>query len=562
MNRELLEGIAAQGLDDEYSLWKYNDYLFYAIEEEGAGAYIRELSLLRDSLFQMVTRGVCADGESMLDLYWQAVKALAPHRFEDYLIYMEKNRDPKKKFYIPRRKTLRVVVRDLQALEDGKYVFYGLSLPPRVGKSTLCLFFLSFVCGRRPDSHSALASHSGILAEGFYTELMNLMLTNEYTFSEIFPGVHLQDKSALKHELNFNNPDRFPTLTCRGIDGTWTGEVDISPDGYLYVDDLIRDRTESLSPSRLEKRYQDYLNVLTDRKNDGSRELMVGTRWNVLDPLGRMESRFKNDPRYLFRKIPALNENNESNFHYSIKGFSTEFYLGVKKTLDSNEWMAKYQQNPFIREGILFPEEELRFFNGILPEGGLVGTISACDVAWGGGDSLSMPIGYLYENGDIYIVDWIFDRGPKESTLPLVAGAIIGNGIQAINFEANNGGDMYAAYIDDMLHEKGYSCSITNTRAPNTMAKTTRIVQFSGDIKRHCIFLADNDTIRAAAKSDKEGVHRLTRSRAYDEAFGELTFFVQIGKNEHDDAADSLAQLEKYSMGATQVEVSVGRRFF
>ena len=37
---------------------------------------------------------------------------------------------------MPRRRTLKVVVDDLQDLEDGKLDFYGLSMPPRVGKST------------------------------------------------------------------------------------------------------------------------------------------------------------------------------------------------------------------------------------------------------------------------------------------------------------------------------------------------------------------------------------------------------------------------------------------
>lgn len=158
---------------------------------------------------------------------------------------------------------------------------------------------------------------------------------------------------------------------------------------YLYVDDLVRDRTESLSPTRLENRYQDYLNVLVDRKNDGARELMVGTRWNVMDPLGRVETEKKNNPRYRFRKIPALNENGESNFDYDYGvGFSTKYYVDMKSRLDANEWQAKYQQNPFIREGILFPEDGLRYYNGILPEGDSR-VVTACDVAWGGGDSLS-----------------------------------------------------------------------------------------------------------------------------------------------------------------------------
>lgn len=254
--------------------------------------------------------------EDLNELYWETMLFEAPHLFESFLYYMEKNRRPSKRFYQPRRRTLKVVVDDLQDLEDGLLEFYGLSMPPRVGKSTICIFFIAWVIGRHPDSHNAMSGHSGVLAERFYNDAFKLTQNEEYTFKEIFPDSELVNKSAENKELWYSGTEAFATLTCRGIDGTWTGAVDISSDGYLYVDDMVRDRTESLSPRRLEKRYQDYLNVLVDRKNDGSKELMVGTRWNVLDPLGRVEAENKGNPKYRFRKIPALNEKGESNFQY------------------------------------------------------------------------------------------------------------------------------------------------------------------------------------------------------------------------------------------------------
>lgn len=482
------------------------------------------------------------------ELYWNTLRFEAPHLLDSFMLYMEKNRPLRKKFYQPRRKTLKTVVDDLQDLEDGKIDFLGVSLPPRVGKSTTCIFFMAWIMGKRPDSHNAMSGHSGILADGFFNDIMNLIFSPEYTFREIFPDIRLEHKSADKKEINLNSPDRFATLTCRGIDGTWTGAVDISSDGYLYVDDLVRDRTESLSPTRLENRYQDYLNVLVDRKNDGSREVMVGTRWNVMDPLGRIEKDKRDNPRYRFRKIPALNDNGESNFEYDYGlGFSTKHYLEQKARLDKNEWEAKFQQRPFVREGLLFPEDELRYFNGILPEGGFVRVVTACDVAWGGGDSLSMPIGFEYENGDVYIVDWVFSKGTKEVTIPIVAGKIMGNKIQQINFEANNGGEMYAKYIGDYLKEQGCKCSITYTKAPNNMTKLAKIIQYSDDIKRRFIFLSDKCAENAQYKRNEE----------YKKAMDELNTFVQIGRNEHDDAPDSLAQLERFIEGSITAKAEV-----
>lgn len=465
----------------------------------------------------------------MNELYWEALKFEAPHRFESFLLYMERKRRPEKRFYQPRRKTLHIVAEDLQDLEDGKLDFYGLSMPPRVGKSTICIFFLAWVIGKRPESHNAMSGHSGILADRFYTDVLKLTTSEEYTFSEIFPNVTAPKTSSDKNELRYDEIESFATLTCRGIDGTWTGAVDISADGYLYVDDMVRDRTESLSPKRLENRYQDYLNVLVDRKNDGSRELMVGTRWNVLDPLGRVEKENKNNPRYRFRKIPALNEHDESNFEYDYgKGFSTQYYRDMREKLDRNEWMAKFMQNPFIREGLLFPLDELNYYGGVLPDGDYI-TAAACDVAWGGGDSLSMPFGKAFESredGPVYISDWIFNQGDKYVTKPLVVAKTLQHKPNMERFEANNGGDEYAESVDAMLKEQGFKTNITWAKASNQIGKMAKIIQYAPDIKRRFWFLKPE-------LQDEE----------YKNAMEELGMITQVGKNEHEDSADGLVQL-------------------
>lgn len=475
-------------------------------------------------------------------LYWQAMKFEAPHRFESFLLYMEKNRSPKKRFYQPRAKTLHVVVEDLQDLEDGLIEFYGLSLPPRVGKSTVCIFFLAWCAGRHPDLHNAMGGHSGILAKGFYKEFLNLITSPEYTYNEIFPNITLESKSSDEYTVNLNDPDRFATLTCRGIDGTWTGAVDISAGGYLYVDDLIRDRTESLSPIRLENRYQDYLNVMVDRKNDGAKELMVGTRWCVADPLGRNEEKFKGNPKARFRKIPALNEKDESNFNYDYGlGFSTEYYKNLRDRLDKNEWMAKYQQRPFVREGLIFPIDELEYYNGVLPDGDCL-TAAACDVAWGGGDSLSMPFGKLFgsaDDGPIYIPDWIFNKGDKYVTKPLVVAKTMQQKPNMVRFEANNGGDEYAEDVDRLLREQGFKTNISWAKASNQVGKMAKIIQYAPDIKRRFRFL------RSDLQSDE-----------YKAAMEELGMLTQVGKNEHEDSADGLVQLfQLFDGGMTKIEI-------
>nr|DAH78367.1 MAG TPA: Terminase [Caudoviricetes sp.] len=490
----------------------------------------------------------------LLNQFYDILKLESYYNFESFMFYMERKRHWSKRFYFPRRKTLKVVVKDLEDLENRIFKFYGLSMPSRVGKSTICIFFLAWVSLRRPNSHSAMGGHSGILAKGFYKELMNLFTTEEYTFSELFYFWNpeyankplVTDKSADEFTITLGNPDRFATVTCRGIDGTWTGAVDVSKDGYLYVDDLVRDREHSLSPMRMENTYQEYLNKMVDRKNDGARELMVGTLWNVLDPLERLRKQYENDPRYRFRRIPALDENDESNFDYEINGFSTEYYRDMREKLDKAEWEAKFMQRPFVREGLLFPTDELRYFNGILPDGDFR-RIGVTDIAWGGGDSLSMPIGAEYDNGDVYIYDWVFNKGPKEVTIPLVVGRIIGNEIRQTRFEGNIGGDLYCQYVDEKLQAQDYKCSCISKKAPNKVEKLSKIIAYSGDIKRKFIFLDSHKITQEQMQKDADlGIVRYRRNDEYQAAMDELTMFVSIGGNEHDDAADGLTQLEMF----------------
>lgn len=491
-------------------------------------------------------------GYKLVDQFYEVLRLESFYRFESFIYFMERKRNWSKRFYYPRRKTLNIVAQDLEDLENRKIKFYGLSMPSRVGKSTICIFFLAWVALRRPNSHSAMGGHSGILAKGFYKELMNLFTTEEYTFAELFAYWHPEyanatlptDKSADEFTITLGDPDRFATVTCRGIDGTWTGAVDVSKDGYLYVDDLVRDREHSLSPTRMENTYQEYLNKMVDRKNDGARELMVGTLWNVLDPLERMRKQYEHDPQYRFRKIPALNENDESNFAYEINGFSTEYYRDMRDKLDNAEWMAKFMQQPYVREGLLYTD--LRLFNGILPDGDFR-RIGVVDVAWGGGDSLSMPIGAEYENGDVYIYDWVFNKGPKEVTIPLVVGRIIGNEIRQTRFEGNTGGDLYCQYVDEKLQEQDYKCSCTSRKAPNKVEKLSKIIAYSGDVKRKFIFLDMHRPTQEQMKKDSDlGVTRYYRNDEYQAAMDELSMFVSIGGNEHDDAADGLTQLEMF----------------
>lgn len=468
----------------------------------------------------------------------------AVDKFDSFLIFVEWNREPSKRFYLPRRKQLKVLVDDLQELADHKLAFLGISLPPRVGKSTLCIFFITWIMGKRPDVASVMSGHSDKLTDGFYGEVLNIITDHDtYLWHEVFPAVRLADKSAKDESIDLNRKKRFPTLTCRSIEGTLTGAVEIGEGGVLYSDDLIADLEESLNPERLQNKYDAYLNQLKDRKKDGALELMVGTRWNVLDPLGRIHDQYADDPRYRFRVISAMNENDESNFVYEYGlGFSTEYYRDTRESIDDATWWAKYMGQPYVREGLLFPRPEIQWYNGTLPDVEPDRKLAVCDVAWGGGDSVAMPVAYVYGT-EVYVQDVVFSGKDKTVTQPLVAGTLRQHMPQQVRFEANNGGAEYADKVDELLRASGAHINITSRRAPTTTSKMARIIRFAPDIKRfHFV-------------DDKHS------SAEYKAFMREVTSFVVTGKNAHDDAPDSLAQLADFVSGSYGVVRIIDRPF-
>lgn len=501
---------------------------------------------LRIAANKMVRDGV--DADNMIDLYYKSHLFDAPHFFDSFCIYIEKDRAPEKQFYLPRRKQLLVCTNALQQLEQRDIELLAISMPPGTGKTTLAEFFLAWTSGRNPLLPNLIGSHNNAFLGGVYGEMLRIFdPVGDYRWQDVFPGLGVVGTNAkdLMIGIGWDKADdqRFKTLEFSSIGSGNAGKVRAM--NILYADDLVSDLEQSLSRDRMDKLWQAYCVDLRQRKV-GTRcaELHIATRWTISDVIGRLQEDYADDPRAKFITMPALDENDESNFDYPYGlGYTTEMLHKQREIMDSISWQALFMNIPVERDGTLFAPEELQYFDE-LPDAEPDAIIAVCDTKEQGSDYCAMPVFYQY--GDrFYINSWICDNGKVEIVQERVAERLVHERVKMCQIESNRGGTLFAATVSQRVKELGGFTKIT-TKWTQT-SKDTRIQVNSAYAKDHFFFRDPN-----ASTTDKE----------YRTAMNQLCSYSMIGKNRNDDVADVLALSVDYILSFAGNKVQILKRPF
>ena len=483
--------------------------------------------------------------EGFYSLWRRGLLFEAPYDFDSYLTYMELDRQAKKRFYQPRKKQLKPVVDALQALcGDDKLDLLAVSLPPGVGKTTLAIFLLTWIAGRDPNNPNLTGSHSNSFVRGVYDECLRLFDSKgEYLWHDVFPAVQVSSTNAKDCRIDLDKRQRFETLEFTSIG---TGNAGLyRAANLLYCDDLVSGIEVARSKERLDKLWETYTTDLRQRKiGDKCKELHIATRWSVHDVIGRLEREYENNPRAEFIRIPAMNEDDESNFDYEFGvGFSTKFYREQRDIMDSVSWKALYQNQPIEREGLVYhPDELRRFFE--LPTEEPDAIVGVCDTKDKGADYAFLPVGYVYGQ-DYYIGDCICDNGLPDTVDARLSEILVRDKVKMCRFESNSAGRRIAEKIQGEVKELG---GITNITTKFTTAnKETKIIVNSAWVKEHCLFLDES---------------KYKRNTDYGRMMDMLCSYTVAGKNKHDDVPDGMAMFAEFAQSLNGAVIEVFSRPF
>lgn len=478
----------------------------------------------------------------MLDNYYELLKLETPYVFESFMLYMEKKRYYKERFYQPRENPLRQVAQLVQDLYDDKLDEGMIFCPGRIGKTQIVKFGNLWFGSNRPERSNLYSAYSDKITGAFYDGTIELITDPTYTYAELYPK-NVEKKLITDGKdltIDIIRKKTYPTFTMRSIYGTLNGACDC--DGLGIYDDLFSGIDEALSEDRQTTVWGKFDNNYIPRIKPGKAKLIgIGTRWAPRDVQGRRLELLQFDPEYADVRhreviIPALDENGESNFDYPYKlGYSTLDYKRRMASFENNDdiasWLAQYQQQPIERRGQAFNIDNMNFFNpaeieGIRPDR----IFAAVDPAYGGGDFVSAPICYEID-GLYYIPDAVYNDGDKEVTIPELTRRVenhldkFENKTMEVHFEETKTTEEYRKKCEEIWEKDGYPVNATHDPADNQVAKKDRIKNHAPDIRKlHFVDLKH-------------------QSKEYRKYFQNILGFTYDGKMKHDDGIDSTAQL-------------------
>ena len=522
-----------------------DDGTFNTTGEDNEFAFKSAMNLYNVCLWNIANTRNLDEKRKWVALAKSSLLYLAHKYFDSFMLYLEFDRRPDKRFYAPRRKQLKRIVDGFQDVADGKIDLLTVSQPKRTGKTTLGLMFVIWRAGILPDKSCLLAGRGDSLVKSFYDECLNIMQDKAtYNYWDVFPGCTIANTNADQKTIDLNSKKRFSSIVCKSLSGQMTGVVEAS--NILYIDDPVQDQLEARNIERLNTLWASVSDDCMGRRKEGVPIIAQGTRFSINDPIGRLQSIA---PQMGWRvkivEVPALDPiTDESNFHYKYGlGFSTEYYRNERKMLADIQWQSEYQQRPIEERGTVFSRNDLQYYDK-LPDLEWDAILAVTDPSEGKGDNTCMIVAFV-SGTEAYIEDVVFSNALPEYNAPKCGIMCVKYGVKICQIESNANGLLFAEKVETQIKAMNGRTSVRTKRT--TANKETKIIVASDNIRNHFWFKNPN---------------YLDPASEYAQYLRNLWSYSQVSKNLTDDGPDCTAMMENMIGTLTTSKVTAFKRPF
>lgn len=522
-----------------------DDGTFNTTGEDNEFAFKSAMNLYNVCLWNIANTRNLDEKRKWVALAKSSLLYLAHKYFDSFMLYLEFDRRPDKRFYAPRRKQLKRIVDGFQDVADGKIDLLTVSQPKRTGKTTLGLLFVIWRAGMKPDKSCFLVGRGDALAKSFYDGCLTFLQDKAtYNYWDVFPGQNIAATNAEQRTIDITTRHRFSSIMCRSLDSQVTGLSEAA--NILYLDDCCIGADEARNKDRLDTLWDKIRSDVLGRRLEGVPIIAQGTRFSIYDPIGHLQDIA---PQMGWRtkivEVPALDyTTDESNFHYKYgMGFSTEYYRNERKLVTDLQWESEFQQRPIEEKGVVFGKNDLQYYDK-LPDLDWDAIVAVADPSEGKGDYTCMPVGFV-SGTEVYIEDVVFSQALPEVNAPKCGAMCVKHGVKICQVESNANGLLFAEKVESQINGMGGRTSVRTKRT--TANKQTKIIVASDNIRNHFWFRNPN---------------YLDNGSEYAQFLRNLWSYSQVSKNQHDDAPDAVAMLENMIGTLTAGKVQVFKRPF
>lgn len=414
-------------------------------------------------------------------------------------------------FYKEEREYLEDMCNALQEFYCNDDEFMIINVPPRHGKSFTATNFVSWILGQNPKEKIMSASYSHALSKKFSEEVRDTIrkrkIGENIVYSQVFPETKIKFGKAgcMAWQTSVSDQTNYLATSPKG-----------SATGFgctlMVIDDVVKNAYEANNKKILEEHFEWFTNTMLSRREGKKKVLLISTRWSSKDLCGRVLEFVKKE-NLKYTHINYAAEINETEM-LCDEIFDKATAERTKALMGEDIYEANYNQKPIDRKGALYTTFDT--YTSI-PE--LEWIENYTDTADTGMDYLC-SITYGIFEGKAYVIDVIYTREHMEVTEPLLASRVNQLRVNKVVVESNNGGRGFKRNVERISREEGNSFTVF-TSFTQTKNKMARILSASTGVMQNVLFPAD-------------------WKEKFPEFYKEISEYQRIGKNEHDDGADTL----------------------